>query len=319
MIQRPEASVQRITNIKQLVRLASLFLVILTSCSWSSDIAWLQYRKPSFQVSFYRSTNTRMRKHQNPNPQTDKQTFAFTPLLHGSRPQGNMARQATFGPVYLAEAPSSCDAAVIWLHGLGDTGEGWADVGPQLQQQFPSVRFLFPTAPSQPVTVNMGMVMPSWFDINSLQPELFKLNPLGMSESAEFVRSLVKDQRDAGIAAERIILAGFSQGGAVVLEAALGQVLNGKVDSVNVGGVFVLSSFVGTTLPLTLRSPLPAVHFFHGEADAVVPLDWGRRSVNVLQKLGLKPSFKSYPGMQHSACMEEIADIASALRQILFK
>ncbi|CAE7701714.1 SCT1 [Symbiodinium necroappetens] len=216
-----------------------------------------------------------------------------------------------FGPMYAVEAPSTPDAAVIWLHGLGDTGEGWSDVGPQLQQQLRSVRFLFPTAPTQPVTVNMGMSMPSWFDINSLDPQLFRRNPPGLAESADYVRQLIKEQIDDGIEPGRIILAGFSQGGAVVLEAALGTT------DFAVGGILVLSSFLGTELPVQLPSPLPAIHFFHGQADQVVPISWGERSLAELKANDIHASFKAYPGMQHSACAEELQDIAAALTAVL--
>ncbi|CAE7585573.1 unnamed protein product [Symbiodinium natans] len=219
--------------------------------------------------------------------------------------------RSTFGPMYAIEAPSTPDAAVIWLHGLGDTGEGWSDVGPQLQQQLRSVRFLFPTAPTQPVTVNMGMSMPSWFDINSLDPRLFRRNPPGLAQSAEFVRQLIKEQVDDGIAPERVILAGFSQGGAVVLEAGLAST------EFAVGGILVLSSFLGTKVPAQLPSPLPAIHFFHGQADQVVPISWGQRSLEELKAGDINASFKAYPGMQHSACAEELQDIAAALTAIL--
>lgn len=223
-----------------------------------------------------------------------------------------LRRPAVAGKLFTAEAPGQHDATVIWLHGLGDTGEGWADVGPQLQQLLPTVRFLFPTAPSQPVTVNMGMRMPSWFDINSLDPALFTLDPPGLAESSEYVRALVLAELDAGVLPERIVLAGFSQGGAVVLATALGP------PQTAVGGVLVLSSFLGSALPsATSGTKLPPVYFFHGEADRVVPLSWGQRSFQTLQAAGLDVSFRSYPGMQHSACMDEIQDIANILGKIL--
>ena len=126
----------------------------------------------------------------------------------------------------------------------------------------------------RPVTVNMGMSMPSWFDINSLDPTLFKLNPPGLEESAAAVKSLVQAELEKGIAPERVILAGFSQGGAVVLEAAL----NGTP----CGAVLVLSSFLGSRLPREM--PELKVHFFHGEADQVVPMWWGQRGRESLEE-----------------------------------
>ncbi|CAJ1338518.1 unnamed protein product [Effrenium voratum] len=199
-----------------------------------------------------------------------------------------------FGPLYAVDAVAPHDATVIWLHGLGDTGEGWADVGPQLQQRLPSVRFLFPTAAEQPVTVNGGMWMPSWFDINSLNPNNFQLNPPGLKQSARYVLALVEEEVKKGVPPDRVVLAGFSQGGAVVLEAAL----KGEVKT-----VLVLSSFLGSRWPRQLEDP-PEVHFFHGEADPVVPIDWGMRSLKKLKASGVKVSFTSYEGMQHSACAQ---------------
>ncbi|CAJ1392086.1 unnamed protein product [Effrenium voratum] len=212
-----------------------------------------------------------------------------------------------FGPLYAVDAVAPHDATVIWLHGLGDTGEGWADVGPQLQQRLPSVRFLFPTAAEQPVTVNGGMWMPSWFDINSLNPNNFQLNPPGLKQSARYVLALVEEEVKKGVPPDRVVLAGFSQGGAVVLEAAL----KGEVKT-----VLVLSSFLGSRWPRQLEDP-PEVHFFHGEADPVVPIDWGMRSLKKLKASGVKVSFTSYEGMQHSACAQELEDIAAVLSSVL--
>eukprot|EP00933_Yihiella_yeosuensis_P027939 TRINITY_DN2174_c2_g3_i2.p1 TRINITY_DN2174_c2_g3~~TRINITY_DN2174_c2_g3_i2.p1 ORF type:complete len:321 (-),score=67.00 TRINITY_DN2174_c2_g3_i2:288-1250(-) len=235
-------------------------------------------------------------------------------LSLNSRHSSRISRKANFGKTFIAEAPSQHDATVIWLHGLGDTGEGWSDVAPQLQQLLPSVRFLFPTASAEPVTVNMGMRMPSWFDINSLEPELFALNPAGMSESVAYVRQLVQDELNSGVRPGRVILAGFSQGGAVVLDAALG--FGSSADS-PIGGVLVLSSFVGTKLPEKLSESALEVHMFHGEADPVVPLKWGQRSFDTLKDAGISATFNTYPGLQHSACFEELSDIAKVLVKLL--
>lgn len=204
---------------------------------------------------------------------------------------------------------------MIWLHGLGDTGLGWSDVGPQLQQLMPTVRFLFPTAQTQPVTVNGGMWCTSWFDINSLDPADFWQDPPGLAESAAYVKQLVQEQLDAGIKQERIVLAGFSQGGAVVLAASLGP------NPSPVGGVFVLSSFLASPLlPVsTWTKGPPPIYFFHGEADRVVPYDWGARSSRKIQDAGFTTSWRGYRGMQHSACMEELQDIAGTLSALLTK
>uniref|UniRef100_A0A7S0FGT1 Phospholipase/carboxylesterase/thioesterase domain-containing protein n=1 Tax=Pyrodinium bahamense TaxID=73915 RepID=A0A7S0FGT1_9DINO len=245
-------------------------------------------------------------------PSQSQGLAASSPLpRRPSRPRRKLTcAAASFGDLFGTRLPEGHDSTVIWLHGLGDTGRGWTDVaGPQLRGRLPRTRFLFPTAPTQPVTVNMGASMPSWFDINTLDLELFSMNPPGLADSAEYVCGLVQRQLDAGVAPERIVLAGFSQGGAVALAATVGS-------SCSVGGVLMLSTFVASTLPERLEG-LPCVHFFHGEDDDMVPITWGRKSCEILQARGVQATFRSYQGLAHSACLEEMQDISDVLVDIL--
>jgi len=127
----------------------------------------------------------------------------------------------TYLPCETIETSNNPDAAVIWLHGLGANGHDFVPIVPQLR--LPSefkVRFIFPHAPSIPVTINGGMVMPAWYDILSLEAGR-KTNPDQIEASAAAVIALLERERSRGIASERIVLAGFSQGGAVVYQAAL--------------------------------------------------------------------------------------------------
>jgi len=235
------------------------------------------------------------------------QTFASC----GSLRRSTTARKAAFGDLYGSPIPEGHDATIIWLHGLGDTGRGWASVAAELQEieGIKTARFLFPTAPTQPVTVNMGISMPSWFDINSLDPRLFQMDPMGLADSAKYIRGLVQEQVDAGIALNRIVLVGFSQGGAVAL-AACAEGLE------EIGGVLMLSSFVGSSLP-SGSCRLPPVKFFHGEADTLVPLWWAQQGFEALKAHGAQATFRSYTGLQHSSCREEMRDIADTLAATL--
>jgi len=120
-------------------------------------------------------------------------------------------------PSIIQKSSQNHTATVIFLHGLGDSGDGWAPVGTQLASKFPYVKFIFPHAPAQPVTLNMGMVMPSWYDIVSLGDVNSKQDEEGLLKSAQIVNDFVQAEIDAGIPTKRIILGGFSQGCVVSL------------------------------------------------------------------------------------------------------
>jgi len=151
--------------------------------------------------------------------------------------------------------------------------------------------------------------MPSWFDINTLDLELFNMDPPGLADSADYVQDLVQNELDAGIAPERVVLVGFSQGGAVVLAAAVGATFG-------VGAVLMLSTFLASSLPKRLEG-LPRVHFFHGKDDPVVPIAWGKKSCKILEERGVRVTFRTYEGLVHSACPQEIKDISRVLVETL--
>lgn len=198
-------------------------------------------------------------------------------------------------------------ATVIWLHGLGDSGFGWAPVAAQLEM--PWVKFLFPTAPVQPVSLNMGMEMPAWFDLTSLDPDAKQEDAIGIQQSAGYLLSLVEKEVEGGIPHDRIVLAGFSQGGAIALTAGL------CVPDVKVAGVVALS----TWLPLTSSPAQDQVKVLmgHGDSDNVVLYRWGQQSCKLLQNKGIAAEFKTYPGMDHNFCPEELDDVGAFLRQCL--
>ncbi len=199
--------------------------------------------------------------------------------------------------------------SIIWLHGLGADGHDFAPIVPELvRADWPGIRFVFPHAPVRPVSINGGVPMRAWYDIVSLEIDK-RADETGIRESMAQLDALIGRERDRGIPSSRIILAGFSQGGAVVLAHALRQ-------SVAVAGVVGLSTY----LPLgqsnaeqcTAAARQIPVFMAHGKSDPVVPLGLGEYSRDQLTALGLTVQFKTYP-MQHNVCAEEIRDLGDWL------
>lgn len=211
----------------------------------------------------------------------------------------------------ILEPAQPADACVIWLHGLGADRFDFQPVAEMLQRVLPGVRFVLPQAPTRPVTLNGGWSMPSWYDIIALQPER-ALDLQQLEESAAGVLELIEAQRAAGIPAARIFLAGFSQGGAVVLHAAFRR-CNGEL-----GGVLALSTYAPTfeaDQSLEGQPPCPVL-CLHGSQDAVVPQALGRRAHDWLASRGVTVDWHDYP-MGHEVCEAEIRDIALWLRERL--
>jgi phospholipase/carboxylesterase len=198
-------------------------------------------------------------------------------------------------------------AAVIWLHGLGADGHDFEPVVPELKLP-KAVRFVFPHAPVRPVTINQGMRMRAWYDIFQFGggPEDEK----GVRESQGLIEALIKQQP---VPARAIVLAGFSQGGAIVLQTALRY-------PERLAGVIALSSYLPLSGKLKdEKSPanqdLP-IFMAHGQYDDLIPLSRAQKSRELLENAGYKVDWHDYP-MPHSVCGEEIADIASFLVRLL--
>lgn len=211
----------------------------------------------------------------------------------------------------LATGPAP-SAAVIWLHGLGADGNDFAPIVGELDLPPTSIRFVFPHAPAIPVTINGGYVMPAWYDI--LGSDLNRReDESGVRASQQAVEALVAREGERGIAPNRIVLAGFSQGGAIALQTALRQ-------SRALAGVMALSTYVplAATLPKERNAASNAVPILmaHGTHDAVIPLAMAKRSRDLLRSLGYDVQWHEYP-MEHSVCPEEIAAIGAFLRQVL--
>ena len=204
-------------------------------------------------------------------------------------------------------------AAVIWLHGLGADGNDFAGLVPELDlSACPPIRFVFPHAPSLPVTLNGGYVMPAWYDIRG--SDLVSLqDDAGIRHSASAIEALIEFEASRGIPFENIVLAGFSQGCAMALHTGLrfGHRLAGIMA---LSGYLPLSdSFAAERHPANANTP---IFMAHGSMDPVVVPARGESSRDLLSSLGHPVHWHSYP-MQHSVHPLEIADIATFLARVL--
>jgi phospholipase/carboxylesterase len=213
-------------------------------------------------------------------------------------------------PVQAVEIETGPDpqAAVIWLHGLGADGHDFEPIVPELELAEP-VRFVFPHAPVRPVTLNQGMRMRAWYDIFQLGggPE----DEAGVRASQKLVEQMIAAQKRRG--ARKVVLAGFSQGGAIVLQTALRH-------AERLAGVLALSTYLPLHASLAAeRSPANRdvpIFMAHGQYDDIIPLWRAEQSRKMLEGLGYPVQWHVYP-MPHSVCPEEIVHLSQFLRRIL--
>ena len=214
-------------------------------------------------------------------------------------------------PAIEQETRSNPDAAVIWLHGLGADGHDFAPIVPELNlPETLAIRFIFPHAPAIPVTVNNGYVMPAWFDILEMDIDR-KVDAAQLLVSAAAINRLIDRELERGIDSRRIILAGFSQGGAVAYQASL-------CHPQPLGGLIAMSTYFATSDSAVLSEAnrdLP-IEIQHGAYDPVVPQALGVRAAEFLKDRGYNVAFRTYP-MDHSVCPQQIGDIAAALQRFL--
>ena len=203
-------------------------------------------------------------------------------------------------------------ATVIWLHGLGADAHDFEPIVPELGlPDSRPVRFIFPNAPERPVTINNGMAMRAWYDI--LQMGGGTEDEAGIRESQALVEALVTGEVNRGIAHDKIALAGFSQGGAVVLQTALRQ-------PKRLAGVLALSTYLPLAPKLAgerhaANHQLP-IFMAHGDYDNMIDMGRALISRDALLQLGYAVDWHAYP-MAHSVCPEEVADISAFLLRIL--
>jgi len=234
-----------------------------------------------------------------------------------------MTRETTLLPCVEIEPRSRATHAIVWLHGLGADGNDFVPIVPHLRleegsaggkgtDRAPAVRFVFPHAPSIPVAINMGMVMPAWYDIGGADLRT-KQDEVGIRRSAAQVRALVEREIERGIPSGNIVLAGFSQGGAVAAFTAL------RFEK-PLAGAICLSTYLvlGETLDAEIASANRGLEVFqaHGTMDPMVQVQRGQELRKKLVDVGCDVTWRTYP-MQHEVCLEEIEEIGAWLRERL--
>lgn len=203
-------------------------------------------------------------------------------------------------------------ATVIFLHGLGDQGRSWADCFQALKQAH--IKYIFPNAPTMPVTLNGGFRMPSWFDLHGLSPNS-REDEEGIKSAAANIHELIKAEVNNGISRNRIVIGGFSQGGALSLYSAFGYNLP------PIGGVLALSSWLPlhkTFDKLQGNTDTPLLQC-HGKEDMMVNFVFGQETHNMLKTFNSKAEFKGYNHMGHHSSEEEMADVKLFLDRVLPK
>ena len=201
--------------------------------------------------------------------------------------------------------------SVIWLHGLGADGHDFEAIVPELRlpAELP-LRFVFPHAPVRPVTINGGATMRAWYDILSLDAA-GRADAAGVRESTALLDALIEREQQRGIAADRIVVAGFSQGGAIAINAVLHA-------QQKLAGLMALSTYIalpGEMAASVGNRDLP-VFMAHGSFDPMLPMQWGKASAEQLVALGFAVEWHDYP-MAHAVCAEEINDIRDWLLKVL--
>jgi len=211
------------------------------------------------------------------------------------------------------ETTASPTASIVWMHGLGADGHDFVDIVPELSLPArPGVRFVFPHAPMRPVTINGGYVMRAWYDIRD-DGGVRREDPAGVRASQKSIEALIEREKARGVPSRAIVLAGFSQGGAMALHTSLRQ-------GERLAGVMALSC----SLPLAdalAAEAAPAnrdvpIFMAHGTHDPMIPMARAARAREILTGLGYRLEWHEYP-MPHSVCLEEIRDISAWLTTVL--
>jgi len=214
-------------------------------------------------------------------------------------------------PHITLETGSSPQHSIIWLHGLGADGEDFVPIAEEMKLPV-AVRYIFPHAPKRPVTINGGFIMRAWYDIAAAEIHA-QQDAQGIRASQVAIEKLIAQEKQRGVAAQNIFLAGFSQGGAIVLQTGLRH-------AEKLGGMLALSTY----LPLaeTVADEVSAaakntpIFMAHGRSDPIVPHALGRKSADKLIELGYQLAWHEY-AMPHSVCTEEVGDIAAWLTRRL--
>lgn len=208
---------------------------------------------------------------------------------------------------------SEVKAVIIWLHGLGDSGHGFAPIVPELRLPDElGIRFVFPHAPVRPVTINGGMQMNAWYDIKTMDLEN-RADETGVLESAALCEQLLEDEISRGVPADKIILAGFSQGGVIALQVAT------RLEK-SLAGVMAMSTYMCKPEKLaaekTAANLNTPIFMAHGTMDEVVPTSAGTTARDTLLDNGYKVDWHDYP-MGHTLCLEQVQAITAFIKSVL--
>jgi phospholipase/carboxylesterase len=216
-------------------------------------------------------------------------------------------------PAVEIETRPNPDSAVIWMHGLGADGNDFVPIVNELAlPPNTGIRFVFPHAPTRPVTINGGYMMRAWYDIVGIDMTN-RADEAGIRDSQARIERLIARENVRGIAASRIVLAGFSQGGVIALQAGLRH-------PERLAGIMALSTYLA--MPQKLASEANAanrdvpIFMAHGTADPTIRFAWADASRRELESKGYRVEWHAYP-MQHSVCLEEVDDIGAWLRRAL--
>jgi phospholipase/carboxylesterase len=210
------------------------------------------------------------------------------------------------------ETAANPTASVIWMHGLGADGNDFVPIVNELDLPDTAIRFVFPHAPTMPVTINGGYVMRAWYDVLS-SDFAQRTDESGVRHSQTLIDALIGRERERGVAPGRIVLAGFSQGGAMSLQTGLRY-------PERLAGIMALSTYV--PMPATLAAEASAanrdvpIFMAHGTQDQIIALTYAQQSRDLLTAQGYTVEWHEY-AMPHSVCMEEVAHIGAWLRRVL--
>ena len=201
--------------------------------------------------------------------------------------------------------------AVIWLHGLGADGHDFAPIVPELVRPgWPALRFVFPHAPVRPVTINNGMRMRAWYDIVGMDFPT-RADSHGVNQSVLQANTLIEREQARGIPAQRILLAGFSQGGAIALAAGVRR-------TTPLAGLIALSTYLpdaqAATDEKSANATTQPVFMAHGASDPVIPVVYAEQSAQLLKTFGFKVEWHRYP-MAHQVCADELRDLGDWMAQ----
>jgi phospholipase/carboxylesterase len=216
-------------------------------------------------------------------------------------------------PTIELETARPATASVIWLHGLGADGHDFEPIVPELDlPDALAVRFVFPHAPMQPVTINGGAVMRAWYDVYALEGQR-REDATGVRTSQTLVEELIASEKKRGIAASRIVLAGFSQGGAIALHTGLRH-------AERLAGIMALSTYLPLASMLAAEADAAnratPIFMAHGLDDPLIPVERAMMARRQLEAAGYAVEWHDYP-MEHAVCATEIADISAWLQRVL--